>query len=213
MTVPHVLELSDKILQPLKPFTGGLFLKHYCKDRKNPLPSKCFLARVRQPPGENRGAPNAGGLFYVIFPNSFVVLYSMKRIWTAIMVTGFLAGTLFCQELHAHMPWKNRVYFTPYDLHSHSAPLAFPTLTLPFFQFLHVHEDVCAKPLFPWAGNYHLAGIRAEARPIGAYHLQVNSRLSFRKGNSYFVVPQTFTLPLMPDMELSRPSLIFSNSQ
>lgn len=63
-------------------------------------------------------------------------------------------------------------------------------------------HQVCRKPLLffsgkdPLAAGYHYKGMFFQTAPIGSNYLRVNGNVVFQKGNSFLLLPNTFTLPL-----------------
>lgn len=79
------------------------------------------------------------------------------------------------------------------------------SLLFPFESFRH---EVCRKPAFlfstPLPNNnlsgYQFSGVLFKTNPIGTHYIRLNEQLTFRKGNSYFVLPHMSTLPADPGL-------------
>lgn len=87
-------------------------------------------------------------------------------------------------------------------------------LLFPFEAF--THHEVCRRPLYmyssrfsaPRLGDFEYSGLFFNTRPAAPGYIRLNEKLTFRKGNSFLLVPQSLTLPVNPGLQpLPRPSM------
>lgn len=68
------------------------------------------------------------------------------------------------------------------------------------------NPEVCKRPTLgltatPALSGFHYARLSFEASAVGTNYIQVNEKLTFRKGNSLLLIPQMFTVPVRPELQ------------
>lgn len=127
-----------------------------------------------------------------------------KKIWPlALCVTLLLSQHLLYGRTAAEVGYPMRgypaVYAAPSILRS---PLH---MLFPFESFKH---EVCRKPVFSFSiplpssdvSDFHFTGVLFKANAIGPHYIRLNEQLTFRKGNSYLLLPHMSTMPADPDL-------------
>jgi hypothetical protein len=75
-------------------------------------------------------------------------------------------------------------------------------LLFPFGAF--THHDVCRRPFYdlqftlPWPGGFHYTGTFFRTGSAAGGYIRLHEKLTFQKGNSFLLVPQSLTLPASP---------------
>jgi hypothetical protein len=76
------------------------------------------------------------------------------------------------------------------------------SLLFPFGAF--THHDVCRRPFYDlqftstWLGGFHYTGMFFHTGSAGSGYIRLHEKLTFQKGNSFLLVPQSLTLPASP---------------
>jgi hypothetical protein len=77
-------------------------------------------------------------------------------------------------------------------------------LLFPFESFSH---EVCRRPSTTFSLNmpnlmtYQYTGMFLKNTMTGSNYIRISENLTFKKGNSFLLVPHTLTLPVQPDLQ------------
>lgn len=129
-----------------------------------------------------------------------------KKIWPLALCACLLLSQHFLyggpvRDLHIDGKTFPSTYaFAPSLLRS---PL---NLLFPFESFKH---EVCRKPAFLFSlplpqddlSGYQFTGVFFKANAIGTHYIRLNEHLTFRKGNSYLLLPHMATMPATPGLD------------
>lgn len=82
------------------------------------------------------------------------------------------------------------------------------------FSFEPFNHEVCRKPAFlfnastPSFKNLYYNNVFFKTTPIGTNYFRVNENITLRNGNTFLLIPHSFTLPVNPSLEtLPTPSM------
>ena len=127
-----------------------------------------------------------------------------KKIWPLALCVSLL--------LSQHMLYGGTARDIGYPLHAYPSVYRAPSvlrsplnMLFPFESFKH---EVCRRPVFSISlplpatdmADYHFTGVLYKSSAIGPRYIRLNEQLTFRKGNSYLLLPHMATLPTDPDL-------------
>jgi hypothetical protein len=114
------------------------------------------------------------------------------------------------------IPFSKTAYPAATAYPATSSPLLRSPLRLLFPFEAFTRHEVCRRPLYlysarfnaPQLSDFHYNGLFFGTRPATPGYIRLDEKLTFRKGNSFLLVPQSLTLPVNPGLQpLPRPSM------